>query len=143
MIVNAIVLTAALAATKHAAHPAKHTAPAPKPAADAAAAPAAADSGDPLDAGLVAFRRKNFARAEADFEKAVDANPKSAAAHFYLGYAIYKTAEPKHPFHPDKQKAAAEFAKAFDLDPDFRPDWGGAATAPVHTKKRATAKAQS
>jgi len=93
-------------------------------------------SGDPtLTAGLVAFRQKKFARAEAEFGKAVEANPKNAAAHFYLGYAIYKTAEPKHPFHPDKQKAADEFKTAFELDPAFTPDWGGAATAP-HGKKK-------
>jgi len=41
----------------------------------------------------------------------VAADPSSAAANFYLGYTIYKIAEPKRPFHPDKQKAAELFAE--------------------------------
>jgi Tfp pilus assembly protein PilF len=114
MIWNALMITAALAA---AGDPAE--APAAKPA-----KVSAVDTSDPLQAGLADFKKKKFARAEADFEKAVEANPSSAAAHFYLGYAIYKTAEPKKAFHPDKQKAAAEFAKAYELDPTFRPEWG-------------------
>jgi Tfp pilus assembly protein PilF len=86
-----------------------------------AANPSAAQSS--IDAGLVLFKKHRFTQAEAEFEKAVDADPSSAAAHFYLGYAIYKIAEPKRPFHPDKQKAAAQFAKAYDIDPQFRPVW--------------------
>ena len=62
--------------------------------------------------------------AEAEFSKAVEADPRSAAAYFYLGYTQYKRVEPKRPFHPDKQKAAASFAKAFELEPGFRPVWG-------------------
>jgi len=88
------------------------------------AAAIAADTDDSLNVGITAFKKRNFKRAEEEFEKAVDADPKSAAAHFYLGYAIYKRAEPKRPFHPDKQKAKDEFAKAFELDPNFEPDWG-------------------
>jgi Tfp pilus assembly protein PilF len=113
MIWNALMITAALAAGDPA------DAPAAKP--DKVSA---VDTADPLQAGLADFKKKKFARAEADFEKAVEANPNSAAAHFYLGYAIYKTAEPKRAFHPDKQKAAAEFAKAYELDPSFKPAWG-------------------
>jgi Tfp pilus assembly protein PilF len=86
---------------------------------------AASDSADDsIHAGIAAFKKRNFARAEAEFEKAVQAEPMSAAAHFYLAYTIYKRVEPKKPFHPDKQKAAAEFAKAFELDPGFTPEWG-------------------
>jgi len=84
--------------------------------------PAAAQSA--IEAGLAHFKKRHFTRAEAEFEKAVEADPSSAAAHFYLGYAVYKIAEPKRPFHPDKQKAAAQFAKAYDLDPQFSPVWG-------------------
>jgi hypothetical protein len=36
---------------------------------------------------------------------------------------VYKIAEPKRPFHPDKQKAADLFAKAYSLDPEFKPVW--------------------
>jgi Tfp pilus assembly protein PilF len=77
-----------------------------------------------IDAGLAHFRRRHFTQAQAEFQRAVDADPSSAAAHFYLGYAIYKICEPKRPNHPDKQRAAALFAKAYDLDPNFRPAWG-------------------
>jgi tetratricopeptide (TPR) repeat protein len=115
MIWNALMIAAALAATAPAAKAPKHKT-AKEPAVDVAT--------DPIGAGLADFKKKRFARAEADFEKAVEANPQSAAAHFYLGYSIYKTAEPKKAFHPDKQKAAAEFAKAYELDPTFRPEWG-------------------
>jgi Tfp pilus assembly protein PilF len=90
----------------------------------AGSAVSAADADDAINAGLRSFKKRNFAAAEADFQKAVDADPQSAAAHFYLGYTIYKRVEPKRPFHPDKQKAAEEFAKAFSLDPGFTPEWG-------------------
>jgi Tfp pilus assembly protein PilF len=74
--------------------------------------------------GLDAFRRLRFTQAEASFEKAWSEDPTSAAAAFYLGYTYYKIAEPKRPFHPDKQKAAEMFAKAYALDPNFKPVWG-------------------
>jgi len=84
----------------------------------------AADADDAIAAGVAAFKKRRFAQAEAHFTKAVEADPNSAAAHFYLAYTIYKRVEPKRPFHPDKQKAADGFAKAFELDPGFVPDWG-------------------
>ena len=89
------------------------SAPLPSPAADTAIA-----------AGLKAFRRHNYRQAEIQFRTAMEADPSSAAAAFYLGYTYYKIAEPKRPFHPDKQKAAELFAKAFELDPGFKPVWG-------------------
>jgi Tfp pilus assembly protein PilF len=92
--------------------------------ADVAVAADASTGSDPISAGLAAFKKRRFAQAEEQFAKAVEAEPSSAAAHFYLGYTIYKRVEPKRPFHPDKQRAADEFAKAFELDPSFRPDWG-------------------
>jgi Tfp pilus assembly protein PilF len=119
MIWNAFMIAATLAAAQ-----ADDTATTTSTTSTTSTKTAAVDtSTDPLNAGLVDFKKKRFARAEANFEKAVEADPKSAAAHFYLGYAIYKTAEPKRAFHPDKQKAAAEFAKAYELDPTFRPEW--------------------
>jgi Tfp pilus assembly protein PilF len=87
-------------------------------------APTTESATEAVNSGLAAFKQKKLARAEAEFGKAVEADPSSAAAHYYLGYTIYKRVEPKRPFHPDKQKAAAEFAKAFELDPSFSPDWG-------------------
>jgi tetratricopeptide (TPR) repeat protein len=94
------------------------------PQADDAAMGASAGSPDAsVDTGIAAFRRRRFAKAETEFQKAVDANPQSAAAQYYLGYAIYKRVEFRRN-HPDKQRAADHFAKAFQLDPGFRPDWG-------------------
>jgi len=108
----------------------------PPPPASAAQRPpeekaSATSAQESIDAGLTAFRRLNFARAEIEFRKALDADPNSAAANFYLGYTYYKIAEPKRPFHPDKQKAAALFAKAYQLDPDFRPVWGPRTRGPI------------
>ena len=78
-----------------------------------------------IDAGLAAFRKRRFAAARKHFQLAVDANPDSAAAHFYLGYTIYKIAEPRRANSPGKQEAAGHFAKAYELDPAFKPTWHG------------------
>jgi TolA-binding protein len=87
------------------------------------ATPASASEADAaIEAGLKEYRRRRFKAAEADFQRAVDANPQSAAAHYYLGYTIYKLVE-RRPFHPDKSRAVSEFARAFSLDPSFRPHW--------------------
>jgi tetratricopeptide (TPR) repeat protein len=97
----------------------------PSPPPPVAPAPAAAADVRPhLEAGLAAFKRRRLAQAQTHFQQAVDADPASAAAHFYLGYAIYKRAEPRRPFHPDKQRAAGLFARAYELEPAFRPVWG-------------------
>ena len=91
------------------------------PAARAAASPGSSQSA--IEAGLADFRDA-ASQGPGEFRQAVDADGNSAAAYFYLGYTVYKIAEPKHPFHPDKQKAAALFAKAYELDPAFQPAWG-------------------
>lgn len=89
-----------------------------------ASAPAMAEgSQGHIDAGVAAFKKRRFKEAEGHFQAAVEADPRSAAAAFYLGYTVYKIAEPKRPFHPEKQKAAALFAKAYELDPQFKPTW--------------------
>jgi Tfp pilus assembly protein PilF len=90
----------------------------------AAAAPAGS-AGDAIQAGLAAFGKRRFSQARAEFEKAVAADPQNAAAHFYLGYTIYKIAEPKKHDSPGKHEAAEHFAKAYELDPNFKPVWGG------------------
>jgi tetratricopeptide (TPR) repeat protein len=97
---------------------AQETTPRPEPAAQAAGSPESH-----IEAGLRDFKRRRFARAQEHFEQAVQANPDDAAATFYLAYTVYKIAEPKKPFHPDKQKAAELFAKAYALDPNFKPAW--------------------
>ena len=136
MMITAMLLMAILApapqdapaAPKRARKAAKATKPA-APTAEAETAAAAAPSGgsasDEIQAGLNAFGKRRFAQAREAFERAVAADPQSAAAHYYLGYTIYKIAEPKRHDSPGKKEAAAEFAKAFELDPSFKPVWGG------------------
>jgi tetratricopeptide (TPR) repeat protein len=77
-----------------------------------------------LDAGLKAFVRGRFSSARAEFEKAYEAAPESAATAFYLGYACYKLGEPSLRMNEDKQRARDLFAKAYRLDPAFQPVWG-------------------
>ena len=115
MLISAILLMAALA-------PAPQDPPA---APQTAAAPSSATASDEIQAGLTAFAKRRFTVARAAFERAVAADPSSAAAHYYLGYTIYKIAEPKRHDSPGKKEAAAEFAKAYELDPAFKPVWGG------------------
>jgi len=96
------------------------------PAATAAEPPvAAATSADPhVSAGVAAFKKRRFAAARAEFEKAEAANPQSAAAAYYLGYTFYKLGEPSRRMNANKEKAKELFAKAFSLDPAFTPTWG-------------------
>lgn len=75
-------------------------------------------------AGLAAYSKLHFREAEAQFQAAVDADPGSAAALYYLGYTVYKIAEPKRHDDPGKRRAAELFARAYAIDPDFRPGWG-------------------
>jgi tetratricopeptide (TPR) repeat protein len=98
---------------------------APPPAATAPQAPAATSATDPyLSAGIAAFKKRRFAAARAEFEKAETANPQSAAAAYYLGYTFYKLGEPSRRMNANKEKAKELFAKAFSLDPAFTPTWG-------------------
>jgi len=98
---------------------------APPPAATAAQPPAATSANDPyLSAGIAAFKKRRFAAARAEFEKAETANPQSAAAAYYLGYTFYKLGEPSRRMNANKEKAKELFAKAFSLDPAFTPTWG-------------------
>ena len=115
MLISAMVLTALLA-------PAPQDPPATAPA---TAAPSSASASEEIQAGLNAFAKRRFSAARTAFERAVAADPNSAAAHYYLGYTIYKIAEPKRHDSPGKKEAAAELAKAYELDPGFKPVWGG------------------
>jgi Tfp pilus assembly protein PilF len=119
MLLNALVLSALLGPAPQATEAVTST--------DMPATSAAAQAD--IDAGLAAFKKHRFKQAEASFQKAVEAAPESAAPYFYLAYTYYKLAEPKRPFHPDKQKAKDMFAKAYSIDPAFRPVWGEPKTA--------------
>lgn len=87
-------------------------------------AEATADAPSAIAAGQAAFKKRHFKAAQADFEKALAADPQSAAAAFYLGYTHYKMGEPSRRMNEHKQQAKELFAKAFALDPTFTPDWG-------------------
>jgi Tfp pilus assembly protein PilF len=118
MMLSAMLLSALLVP----ASPVQDPPPAPpQPAAEAQASSGSAD--EHIQAGLPLFKRKRFSAARSHFEQAVAADPSSAAANFYLAYTIYKITEPKRPFHPDKQRSAELFAKAYELDPTFKPVW--------------------
>jgi tetratricopeptide (TPR) repeat protein len=83
-----------------------------------------------IAAGEAAFKKHRFRKALADFEKAMEADPQSAAAAFYCGYTHYKLGEPQRRMNEQKEQAKELFAKAFSLDPTFRPDWGAGAAKP-------------
>src|SRR5688572_6209918 len=125
-----IVATLVATAFAFAAQDAPVTAPTPAP--ETIEARPAADTlprmtgsaEDHINAGLASYRKRRFRDAQTHFQQAVEADPSSAAAHFYLGYTIYKIAEPKRPNSPGKQEAAQHFAKAYELDPAFKPNWG-------------------
>ena len=103
--------------------PAQEAAPAQVPAAAQEPAASSMSADEHIQAGLADFRRRRFSSAKTHFEQAVAADPNSAAAHYYLGYTIYKIAEPKRANSPGKQEAAGHFAKAYELDPAFVPAW--------------------
>jgi Tfp pilus assembly protein PilF len=120
MMLSAMLLSALLVPASSAQEPA---APQQPVAAEPAAAAPSGSADEHVQAGLPLFKRKRFAAARSHFEQAVAADPGSAAANFYLAYTIYKITEPKRPFHPDKQRSAELFAKAYELDPTFKPVW--------------------
>lgn len=105
-------------------------APAPQDATAVKAADLPAATAGPaqphIDAGLAAFKKRRFRQAEIEFRKAMDADPQSAAAAFYLGYTYYKIAEPRRRDQAGKQKALELFSKAFELEPQFQPVWKSA-----------------
>ena len=115
-------LPAPPAATQEAT-PIEQAPPATEPE-SAPASPTAASATAYIDAGLSAFRARRLPAARAAFENAVTADPGSAAAAFYLGYTLYKLGEPSRRMNANKERARELFAKAFGLDPQFRPTFG-------------------
>jgi uncharacterized protein HemY len=76
-----------------------------------------------MAAGMAAYWKLRFRDAERHFQAAVDADPGGAAPPFYLGYTVYKIAEPQKPNDQGKRRAADLFARAYQVDPGFTPDW--------------------
>ena len=97
--------------------------PTAPPAVGASSRTASGSAEDAIAAGKAAFKKRRFKTAQADFEKALAADPQSAAATFYLGYTHYKMGEPSRRMNEHKAQAKELFAKAFALDPTFAPDW--------------------
>jgi len=120
------VLLLALMAPQEATPQAPSEAPpqAPPAAVTAMDMPAPSSADGAIADGLKAFKRRRYRAALADFEKAMAADPQSAAAAFYLGYTHYKLGEPSRRMNEQKEQARELFAKAFTLDPGFRPAWG-------------------
>ena len=124
MLLATVVLSAALAPQAPPPAPPPAAAPPAVSAVDRPAAPPSAAADPHLGAGIAAFKKRRFAAARAEFEKAEAADPQSAAAAYYLGYTFYKMGEPSKRMNANKEKARDLFAKAFSLDPTFRPTWG-------------------
>ncbi len=130
MVLANVLLSAAFALPAPPSSPAA-TAPDPTqtaaPQASPAAAPATASAGAAaphIAAGITAFKKRRLTAAKAEFEKALAAEPDSAAANYYLGYAYYKIGEPSKGMNANKEKAKELFGRAFSLDPAFNPTWG-------------------
>jgi tetratricopeptide (TPR) repeat protein len=113
---GALILLAVLAAPSDAA-----AAPVLAQEAAAAAAPAPAGAVDP---GLALLKKGRYRSARAELEKVVAADAQNAAAQFYLGYALYKIAEPTRRLTKEKEEAAQHFAACYAIDPSFRPALG-------------------
>ncbi len=103
------------------APPIEQAPPAKEPEAPGASAAGAASC---VEKGLAAFRARHLKAAREAFESAVVADPQSAAAAYYLGYALYKLGEPSRKMNANKERAKQLFAKAFSLDPTFKPSFG-------------------
>ena len=121
MLLATVILSAALAPQ---AAPAATPVQEPAPAVKAADLPSPGPAAGNIEAGIAAFKKRRFAAARAEFEKATAADPRSAAAAYYLGYTFYKLGEPSKRLNANKEKAKELFAKAFSLDPTFTPTWG-------------------
>ncbi len=123
MLLSTVLLAATLSPFQEPAPPVAPPPQEPAAAVKSADLPATGAGQASIDAGLVAFKKRRFSKAEIEFRKALEADPASAAANFYLGYTYYKIAEPQRRNSAGKQKALELFDKAFELDPAFTPVW--------------------
>ena len=111
------VLLLALAAQAPESAPAAPAAPAVATAPVEAASPH-------LASGLAAFRHRRFAAARDEFEKAVAADPQSAAAAFYLGYAHYKLGEPSRRMNAGQAAGQGAVRQGLQPGPDLQSHLG-------------------
>ena len=75
--------------------------------------PAAGPTDADFQKGLSIYQKQDFTAALPSLEAAVQANPQSAEAYFYLGYALYKLKR------FDESRLA--FTQAYQLQPDYKP----------------------
>lgn len=111
-----------------------------------AAVGAAAQSTDPFELGVEAFRAERFEEARSLFERALDRNPDNAEAHYMLARIYYET-----PLF-DKGRAGEEIDRARRLDPDNvqymvaklqqlrLPSWNNVAELLQHEQRRDLAR---
>jgi tetratricopeptide (TPR) repeat protein len=88
--------------------------------------PGLAASGAPLDESVALFRSRQFGEAQAKLEQLVAAEPKNAAACYYLGMTLRERAGPTEGL----KAALVWLKKAADLEPnnaDYLADYGGTA----------------
>jgi TolA-binding protein len=85
---------------------------APSPASEAAAA-APEPTGAALSRALSAYEKQDFATAADAFKSAIDEDPTSVQAHYYLGYALYKLKR------FDESRVA--FTQAYQLQSNYLP----------------------
>jgi TolA-binding protein len=78
-----------------------------------ASLPATSPTDADFQKGLSIYQKQDFATALPSLEAAVQSNPQSAEAYFYLGYALYKLKR------FDESRLA--FTQAYQLQPDYRP----------------------
>jgi Flp pilus assembly protein TadD len=78
-----------------------------------ASLPATSPTDADFQKGLSIYQKQDFATALPNLEAAVQANPQSAEAYFYLGYALYKLKR------FDESRLA--FTQTYQLQPDYRP----------------------
>jgi superkiller protein 3 len=71
-----------------------------------------------MQEGFISFQSQKYDQAIASYEKAIQLDPKAAAAHNMLGMACrFKYSQLGNPEYRDKEVAA--FKKAIEIDPKF------------------------
>lgn len=78
-------------------------------------------AGTPFSRGLAELKAGRYESAQKELQGAVAANPKDAAAHYYLGYTYHLMAQQSPTEKEWARKAAEEIALAYRLQPNFTP----------------------
>jgi Flp pilus assembly protein TadD len=75
--------------------------------------PATAMAETTLTRALAAYEKQDFTAAAEAFKNAIDSDPSSVEAHYYLGYALYKLKR--------FDEARVAFTQAYQLRSDYLP----------------------